>query len=128
MSFEAKLSAVLAARDVFDNVPRAQMIRDAVEHREAIPAACGALATWTPPESSGRSPKDTYLVRNPESEDTIDWNSPNNIPLAPDTFDMVLEDCLKTLETTDRVYVTDRLVGADPAYALPVHTVGDQAL
>ena len=104
------------------------MIRDAVEHREAIPAACGALATWTPTDSNGRSPKDTYLVRNPESEDTIDWNSPNNIPLEPDTFDMVLEDCLMTLETTDRVYVTDRLVGADPAYALPVHTVGDKAL
>ena len=128
MSFEAKLSAVLAARDVFDNVSRAQMIRDAVEHREAIPAACGALATWTPTDSNGRSPKDTYLVRNPESEDTIDWNSPNNVPLDPGTFDMVLEDCLRTFETTDRVYVTDRLVGADPSYTLPVHTVGDKAL
>ncbi|MFH1690877.1 MAG: phosphoenolpyruvate carboxykinase (ATP) [Candidatus Eisenbacteria bacterium] len=128
MSFQDKLSAVLADRDVFDNVSRAQMIRDAVTHGEAIPAACGALATWTPTESTGRSPKDTYLVRNPESEDTIDWNSPNNIPLAPETFEMILEDCLRTLEATDRVYVTDRLVGADPAYALPVHTVGDQAL
>ncbi len=82
----------------------------------------------SPPESSGRSPKDTYIVRNPESEDTIDWNAPNNIPLDADTFDMVLEDCLATLERTDRVYVTDRLVGADPAYALPVHTIADQAL
>ena len=98
MSFQDKLSALLSKRVTFDNAPRAQMIRDAVTHREAIPAACGALATWTPPESSGRSPKDTYIVRNPESEDTIDWNAPNNIPLAPDTFDMVLEDSLATLE------------------------------
>ncbi len=128
MSFQEKLSIVLAARDVFDNVSRTQMIKDAVSHREAIPAACGALATWTPPESTGRSPKDTYIVRNPESEDTIDWNAPNNIQLDADTFDMVLEDCLATLEGTDRVYVTDRLVGADPAYALPVHTIADQAL
>jgi phosphoenolpyruvate carboxykinase (ATP) len=128
MSFQERLSALLAARDVFDNVSRAQMIRDAVTHREAIPAACGALATWTPTESTGRSPKDTYLVRNPESDDTIDWNSPNNIPLTPETFEMVLEDALATLKTTDRVYLTDRLVGADPSYALPVHTVGDKAL
>lgn len=128
MSFQDKLSSLLSGRDTFDNAPRVQMIRDAVTHREAIPAACGALATWTPPESSGRSPKDTYIVRNPESEDTIDWNAPNNIPLAPDTFDMVLEDCLATLEKIDRVYVTDRLLGADPTYALPVHTIGDQAL
>ncbi len=128
MSFQDKLSSLLSKRDTFDNAPRVQMIKDAVTHREAIPAACGALATWTPPESSGRSPKDTYIVRNPESEDTIDWNAPNNIPLAPDTFDMVLEDCLATLEKIDRVYVTDRLVGTDPTYALPVHTIGDQAL
>ena len=128
MTFQEKLSALLDSRETFDNAPRAQMIKDAVSHREAIPAACGALATWTPPESTGRSPKDTYIVRNPESEDTIDWNSPNNIALAPDTFDMVLEDCLETLAGTDRVYVTDRLVGADPDYCLPVHTIGDQAL
>ncbi len=104
------------------------MIREAVQHREAVPAACGALATWTPPESSGRSPKDTYIVRNPESENAIDWTSANNIPLAPDTFEMLLEDSLATLRQSGRVYVTDRLVGANPSYALPVHTVSDRAL
>jgi phosphoenolpyruvate carboxykinase (ATP) len=128
MTFQDRLAALLGKRAVLKNVPRAQMIRDAVSHREAIPAACGALATWTPQESTGRSPKDTYIVRNPESEDTIDWDSPNNIPMAPDTFRMVLEDCLSTLERTDRIYATDRLVGADPIYSLPVHMVGDKAL
>jgi phosphoenolpyruvate carboxykinase (ATP) len=128
MTFEEKLEALLSKRETMRNVPRTQMIRDAVSNREAIPAACGALATWTPQESTGRSPKDTYIVRNPQSEDTIDWDSPNNIPLTPETFRMLLEDCLATLATTDRVYVTDRLVGADPSYTLPVHTIGDEAL
>ena len=129
MGFRERLESLLSQRtDLRRNISRAEMIRDAVNHREAVPSASGALATWTPPESSGRSPKDTYIVRRPESEDTIDWTSPNNIALDPDTFDMLLEDSLATLGEVERLYVTDRLVGADPAYALPVHTVTDWSL
>ena len=104
------------------------MIQAAVDNKEAIVSANGALATWTPPESTGRSPKDTYIVRCPESEGNIDWDSPNNIPLAPDTFDMLFDDALKTLFRKPRLYVTDRVVGAETSYALPVQTVSDQAL
>lgn len=129
MTFQEKLAALLEKRsNVKANIPRAEMIRDAVARREAIPSTCGALATWTPTDSNGRSPKDTYIVKRSESQDTIDWTSPNNIPLAPETFDMLLEDSLATLAEVDTVYVTDRVVGADPKYALPVHTTGDFAL
>ncbi len=129
MTFQEKLAALLEKRsNVKANIPRAEMIRDAVARREAIPSACGALATWTPTDSNGRSPKDTYIVKRAESQDTIDWTSPNNIPLAPETFDMLLEDSLAMLGEVGTVYVTDRVVGADPKYALPVHTAGDFAL
>ncbi|WP_029734051.1 phosphoenolpyruvate carboxykinase (ATP) [Deferrisoma camini] len=111
-----------------DNPDRRRLIADALEHREAIPLATGALATWTRPESTGRSPKDTYIVRRPESEATIDWDSPNCIPMDPETFDMLWEDACRVLGTKDRVYVTDRVVGADSAYALPVRTVTPRAL
>ena len=47
---------------VLDNPSRAVMIEEAVRSREALVSANGALATWTPPESTGRSPKDTVLV------------------------------------------------------------------
>jgi phosphoenolpyruvate carboxykinase (ATP) len=104
------------------------MIRAAVDAREALVSANGALATWTPPESTGRSPKDTYIVRHPESEDTIDWDSPNNIPLEPDTFDMLFEDALRALSAKETLYVTDRVVSAEVTYALPVRTVSDRAL
>jgi len=129
MTFQEKLSSVLAKRgDVRENIPREAMIRQALANGEGVASASGAIATWTPPESTGRSPKDTYIVRRPESEDTIDWKSPNNIPLDPETFDMVLEDALAALAELPRIYATDRVVGADPAYALPVRTVTDQAL
>ncbi len=110
------------------NLERRYLIQAAVDNKEALVAANGALATWTPPESTGRSPKDTYIVRRAESEDNIDWDSPNNIPMEPSTFDMLFEDALQTLSHKSRLYITDRVVGADASYALPVRVVTDRAL
>ncbi|GAG48503.1 unnamed protein product, partial [marine sediment metagenome] len=113
---------------VASNPSRESLIEDAVRSKEAIPSACGALATWTPPESTGRSPKDTLAVRRKESEGNIDWDSPNNIEIDEETFDMVLKDAFTTLQTKQRIYVTDRILSADLSYALPVRTVTDRAL
>jgi phosphoenolpyruvate carboxykinase (ATP) len=129
MSFQSKLAEMLARHaDVQNNIPRAEMIRQAVARREALVAANGALVTWTPPESTGRSPKDTYMVQRAESQDNIDWTSPNNIPLTPDTFDMLLEDALSALVAKPTLYVADRVLGADPSYAVPLKVVSDRAL
>jgi phosphoenolpyruvate carboxykinase (ATP) len=108
---------------VLYNPDRKRMIREVVEHREAIVSRNGALATWTPLESTGRSPKDTYIVRHPESEGNIDWDSPNNIPMTPETFDMLVQDTLGALSEQNRLYVTNRVVGADSSYAMPVRVV-----
>ena len=113
---------------VLDNPDRKRLIQDALDNREAVVSANGALATWTPPESTGRSPRDTYLVRHPESERNIDWDSPNNIPMSPETFDMLFEDALKAFLDRPALYVTDRVVGADTSYALPVRVVSYWAL
>ncbi|GAB4223413.1 MAG: phosphoenolpyruvate carboxykinase (ATP) [Acidobacteriota bacterium] len=129
MDFRSSLDAVVARHpNVHDNISRPEMVRHAIDAREAVVSACGALATWTPPESTGRSPKDTYIVRRPESESTIDWDSPNCIPLDPETFEMLWDDALAVLSDKPRVFVTDRVVGADVSYALPVRTVGSHAL
>jgi phosphoenolpyruvate carboxykinase (ATP) len=41
---------------------------------------------------------------------------------------MILEDALALTEKKERLYVTDRVVGADSHYALPVRTISDSAL
>ncbi len=110
------------------NPPRPEMILEAVRRREALVAACGALAVWTPPESTGRSPQDTVIVRREESAGEIDWNSPNNLPITPDTFDRLMQDAIATLAAKPRIYVTDRVLDADPTHALPVRTITDRAL
>ena len=110
------------------NPERRTLIAEAVARREVAVAACGCLATWTPAESTGRSPQDTVIVRRPESEKEIDWDSPNNLPISPDSFDMVVDDALAVLTEKPRLYVTDRVLGADPGRCLPVRTVTDRAL
>ena len=129
MGFENRIAQLLEKHpDVLDNPSRELMIQEGVDNREAIVSATGALATWTPPESTGRSPKDTYIVRRKESEASIDWDSPNNIPMDPDTFDMIMEDALQALSAKRRLYVTDRVLAADTTYAMPVKTVSNWAL
>ncbi len=107
---------------------RDEMIRESLNNKESIVSEKGALATWTPPESTGRSPKDTYIVKRPGSAGNIDWNSPNNIPLEEKAFDMAFEDALAYMRVAPVLYQTDRVIGADSHYALPVKTVTTQAL
>ncbi|MEA3475210.1 MAG: phosphoenolpyruvate carboxykinase (ATP) [Candidatus Cloacimonadota bacterium] len=129
MQFRIELNKLLQNHPgVLNNLPRKNLIRQSVENKEAIVSANGALATWTPPESTGRSPKDTLIVKRTESEANIDWDSPNNIPLEPETFDMVIEDALNTIKQKKHIYITDRVLGADVSYALPTKTITDKAL
>jgi len=104
------------------------MIEASVANGEVLVSACGALAAWTRPESTGRSPQDTWLVQRPGSREKIDWNSPNNLPMDPETFGMLLEDALAALAGKPKLVVTDRMLGADPAYGLTVRTVAPKAL
>ncbi|MFP4048009.1 MAG: phosphoenolpyruvate carboxykinase (ATP), partial [Bacteroidales bacterium] len=113
---------------VSDNPSRSILIQDAVDNKEAIVSESGALATWTPKESTGRSPKDTVIVKRPSSQNTIDWDSPNNIPIDEETFNMVLEDAQKLLKKKKKIYTTDRVIGADSSSSLPVKTITDHAL
>ena len=90
--------------NIQENLSRESLITQAVENKEAVLTKNGSLATWTPPHSTGRSPKDTYIVRNPESELNIDWSSANNIAMNPQTFSMIFEDALKMIDEKETVY------------------------
>jgi phosphoenolpyruvate carboxykinase (ATP) len=114
--------------NIKENLPREILISQAVENKEAVLTNNGTLATWTPSHSTGRSPKDTYVVKNPESELNIDWTSPNNIGMDPQTFAMIYEDALQFIQEKETIYTTDRVIGADSKYALPVKTITDKAL
>ncbi len=129
MNLKGKLLKVVEVhKNVFLNSKREEIIKNVVDNKEALVSESGTLATWTPAESTGRSPKDTVIVKHKESENTIDWTSPNNLPIDEETYNMVFEDALKFLEDKNKIYVTERVIGADSKYALPVKTVTDNAL
>ena len=128
MDYKETLGVVLGKHSgVVKNPSRKEMIQACLDNNECLPSANGAMTTWTPPESTGRSPKDTLIVKRAKSKGTIDWDAPNNIPVDPDTFDMLWKDALEVLSGKDKLYLTERVIGADSSYALPIQTVGDQA-
>ncbi len=128
MNFFTQLQQVLSTKKILSSSKAADFIQLAVDRREVLVTRSGALATWTPVESTGRSPKDTYIVRFQSIEKNIDWQSPNNLPLDPATYEMLQEDTLKIISQKDELLITERVVGADPAYALPVRTITDRAV
>ena len=129
MVFYSKLTRMLNSHpNVLEDIPRKEMIKRSIDDGEAVVSANGTCTTWTPIESTGRSPKDTMIVQRPESEADIDWNSPNNIPIDPETCDMILEDTLITFSDKDKIYITNRVLSAEISYALPIRTICDQSL
>jgi phosphoenolpyruvate carboxykinase (ATP) len=128
MDFIKNLDSILKNLNVFEDIPRRELISASVENKEAFVSRNGALAVVTEPESTGRSPKDTYIVKRPEIVGEIDWDSPNCRPLSPEVFESILEDALKVISSKQKIYVTNRVVGADSSYALPVKTVSDMAV
>ncbi len=128
MSYIDDLNAVLDAHArVLPNPTRASIVEQALSRREAIVSANGALVTWTKPESTGRSPKDTVIVRRASSDPNIDWDAPNNLELDAETFDMLWADAMEVLAGKDQLFVIERTVGADSNYALPLRMVTPRA-
>ncbi len=109
------------------NEKREDIIEASVKTKEVIVSECGALATWTPKVSTGRAPLDTLIVKRDEIANNVDWDSPNNIPASPELFDMVFSDTIDIL-SKDEIYVSDRSVGADSSYAMPIKTITNSPL
>ena len=122
------LNDSLKGSTIHEDIPRRELISNSVKDGEAFISKNGALAVLTEPESTGRSPKDTYVVKRDEIVDEIDWDSPNNIGLSPEVFEAILNDALNVVRKKEKLYITNRVVGADSSYALPVRTITDNGV
>jgi len=128
MKFKEDLEKVLSGNNIQTDLSRKKMIKNAVNNREVFISANGALANITEPASTGRSPKDTFIVKRDSVAKEIDWDSPNNIDLEPEIFESILSDLIPILQEKEELYITNRVIGADSDYALPVKTITDKAL
>ena len=122
------LSLELALERVEKNPSRSSLIAAALGNKECYATETGALATCTPANETGRIPNHTYIVRNPSSEESIDWNSGACNPLPPEIFDQLWNDAQSVLRSKDTIYQLDRAIGADASCSLPTTVLTDRAL
>ena len=114
--------------NLFQDLSSEEFIQHVLDRKEAIQTDSGSLATWGDIGSSGRSPADTFIVKRPEIEKKIDWKSSACNALKPDIFEDLWIEAQELLSQKDKLFVTNRVIGADVNYGLPVRTVSDRAL
>jgi phosphoenolpyruvate carboxykinase (ATP) len=103
---------------VLRNPTTSQLYTAALDRGEAVIAEDGPLVVDTG-RFTGRSPKDKFIVREPESEDRI-WWSETNAEISPEHFDGLRAKVTAHLEKSDDIYVIDAYCGADPKHRLSV--------
>ncbi len=101
-----------------------ELISAAVENGEGVIASNGALSTVTG-ERTGRSPNDRYIVKEPGTDDLIDWGEVNK-PFEEDKFNSLWEKVEGYLAEKDR-YISYVHVGSHPDHYLPVKVTTETA-
>ena len=108
---------------VYYNLPEPALITEAVVRGEGRLGLGGAFLVSTGAHT-GRSPKDKFVVRTPDVEDSIWWD--NNAAMAPDAFDRLHHDMLAHMQGRD-YFVQDLFAGADPDLRLDVRVITELA-
>lgn len=101
-----------------------QLIEHALQRKEGVLAANKAFTVETG-KRTGRSPKDRFIVREPQTEKDIDWGAINQ-PFESAKFEALwqrAEDYLKDHDT----FVSNLQVGADAEHFLPVKVITQYA-
>jgi phosphoenolpyruvate carboxykinase (ATP) len=106
------------------NLPAASLYEEAVRRSEGLIARSGPLVVRTG-QYTGRSPKDKFVVREPDSESRIWWGSVNQ-PFDAAQFHSLHERMVSYVQNSD-LFVQDLYVGADPAHRLAVRVITESA-
>ncbi|MBV9270838.1 MAG: phosphoenolpyruvate carboxykinase (ATP) [Candidatus Eremiobacteraeota bacterium] len=105
------------AAHIFDNLSVGELYEHALRNGEGILGNDGQLIVDTRPHT-GRSPKDKFFVREPSSEQYIDWGDTNRA-IDGEKFDALWER-VSAYVSERNLYALDCFVGADERYRLPV--------
>jgi phosphoenolpyruvate carboxykinase (ATP) len=95
------------------NLSVAALYEKAIERHEGILAAAGPLVVRTGTHT-GRSPKDKYLVDEPNVHDKIWWGGFNQ-PISEERYDALRQRFMDHMNERE-VFVQEGFVGADPRY------------
>lgn len=111
-------------QEAFWNLEPAELIERAVKNEEGFLSDTGAFTADTG-EFTGRSPKDRYIVKDVDTDESIWWGN-INIPFSPSGFDALHGKMINFL-ADKKVYVRDAFAGAEPDYRLNLRIVNTLA-
>ena len=112
----------ISSKNVHYQLPPEKLIEQTVELGQGTLNDTGALAISTG-EFTGRSPRDKFIVVDPLTENTIDWNQFNN-PIDEKYFDILYRKMCTYLQDKP-LWIRDCIACADPGYAIPVCIVNE---
>ena len=107
------------------NLIGAELMLAAARKGEGEFAAMGPFVAVTTPHT-GRSPNDKFVVKEPSSENDVDWGKVNQ-PFSQENYETLLKDVRNYLNERDELFVEDLYCGADPTYRLSVRYVSPNA-
>src|SRR5215469_7304317 len=84
------------ANVVYWNLGSAQLTAKVIQRQEGLLASGGAVVVRTG-DHTGRSPRDKFVVRDPMTEDSVNWG-PVNQPFHPEQFDRLFGKLLAYLQ------------------------------
>ena len=107
------------------NLVQAVLLEAGVQREEGELAEMGPFVAITAPHT-GRSPHDKFVVRDPSTENDVDWGKVNQ-PFSTEKFDLLLNDVRAYLNKQSDLFVQDLYCGADPQFRLSVRYVSPSA-
>ena len=100
------------------NLVAPELIEAAIRRNEGRLADLGPFVAVTSPHT-GRSPNDKFVVKEPGTENDVDWGKVNQ-PISVEHFNELLADVKQYLNGLPELFVQDLFCGADPDHRLSV--------
>jgi len=116
--------ANLLGRSTLANLSVAALYEKAIERAEGMVAAAGPLVVRTGPHT-GRSPKDKYIVEEPDSREGVWWGGFNQ-PISQERYDALRQRMVDHINSRE-VFVQDCFVGADKRFRRSVRAYTETA-
>ncbi len=109
---------------VYWNLPASALVEESVFRGEGKIVNGGAFLVTTG-KWTARAANEKYFVREPSTEEKIDWGHQNR-PISLEKFNGILTRMQAFLQG-EELFVQDCYVGADPEYRMPVRIITDKA-
>jgi phosphoenolpyruvate carboxykinase (ATP) len=106
------------------NLTPEELYAEALSRGEGKLASNEALVVSTG-KFTGRSPKDKFIVSNPESHGNVWWGTVNR-EISPENFEKLYQKMVAAMNEKE-LFVADLFAGADKEYQLPIRVINEYA-